>query len=411
MAMTTDESGAMLDEQALAQLSREHRLMAEIGEVIGQSLDVNEVYEGFAELVRTLIPFDRLAISILNLDEGTIRNAYVVGESIPGRGTGDVLPMGDHIKTMIETRTGFLSNLSGQEIRSFGQGYPSLLFVPLVANNEVVATLGFRSYTPNAYSDRDVSLALRVATQIGGAIRSSQLYDESRRVQQELARSNEDLQQFAYVASHDLQEPLRMVTSYVELLGRRYRGRLDDDADDFIGFVVDGAKRMQVLIDDLLAYSRVGTHAGPPELTSCQDAFDGATSNLEIAIKESGASVTHTDLPTIMGERSQLTQLFQNLIGNAIKFRGEDPPLVHIQADQKGEEWELAVSDNGIGVDPKHAERIFMIFQRLHSRAEYSGTGIGLAVCKRVVQRHGGRIWLEPNSPPGSRFVFTLPAA
>ena len=411
MSVTTDESGATLDEQALTQLAQEHRLMAEIGQVISQSLDVNDVYERFAELVQTLIPFDRLAISILNLEEGTIRNAYVVGESIPGRGTGDVIGIGDHMRPMIETRTGYLSNLSPQDILSLGQGYPSLLFVPLVANNEVVATLGFRSYTPNAYSERDVSLALRVATQIGGAIRNSQLYEQGRRAQEELARSNEDLQQFASVASHDLQEPLRMVTSYVELLGSRYRGKLDDDADDFIGFAVDGAKRMKVLIDDLLAYSRVGTHEGPFKLTSCEDAVDGATSNLEIAIEESRAAVTHTELPPIMGDLPQLTQLFQNLIGNAIKFRGEDPPRVHIQADRKGEEWEFAVSDNGIGVDPKHAERIFVIFQRLHGRSDYSGTGIGLAVCKKVVQRHGGAIWLEPNSPPGSRFVFTFPAA
>ena len=340
-----------------------------------------------------------------------MRNAYVVGESIPGRGTGDVIPIGDHVKALIETRTGYLSNLSPQDTLALGQGYRSLLFVPLIASNEVVATLGFRSYTTDAYSDSDVSLALRVATQIGGAIHSSQLYEQSRQAQEELARSNEDLQQFAYVASHDLQEPLRMVTSYVELLGRRYRGRLDDDADDFIGFAVDGAKRMQVLIDDLLAYSRVGTHAGPFEPTSCEDAVDGATSNLESSIKESGAAVTRAELPTVMGDRSQLTQLFQNLIGNAIKFRAEDPPRVKIQARKKDDEWEFAVSDNGIGVDPKHGERIFVIFQRLHGRAEYSGTGIGLAVCKKVVQRHGGGIWLEPNSPRGSKFVFTLPAA
>jgi len=227
----------------------------------------------------------------------------------------------------------------------------------------------------------------------------------------ELERSNAELEQFAYVASHDLREPLRMVASYVSLLARRYSDKLDGDALDFIAFAKDGARRMDRLILDLLDYSRIGRANRQPEPVSLSDSFDEARLNLEGVIADSHTSlIVPAQLPTVMGDRGELTRLFQNLLGNAIKYR--DParnPEIKISAHQKGGMWELSVSDNGIGIAPEYHEKVFGIFQRLHGRQEYEGTGIGLAICRKIVQHHGGRIWVETQQEPGARFVFTLP--
>ena len=226
---------------------------------------------------------------------------------------------------------------------------------------------------------------------------------------QDLARSNAELEQFAYVASHDLQEPLRMVKSYTQLLAKRYVGKLDADADEFIGYAADAATRMGVLISDLLTYSRVGRSGKEFEPVNCEQVLDQVLLNLQTGVEESGAQVTRDPMPTIVADGSQLTQLFQNLIGNAIKYRGEAAPEVHVGSRRANGEWSLYVRDNGMGIDPKHAERIFAIFQRLHTRAEYPGTGIGLALCKKIVERHGGRIWLESEPGKGATFRVTLP--
>jgi light-regulated signal transduction histidine kinase (bacteriophytochrome) len=226
---------------------------------------------------------------------------------------------------------------------------------------------------------------------------------------QELARSNAELEQFAYVASHDLQEPLRMVASYMQLLEARYKEKLDSDAREFIGFAVDGAKRMRVLIDDLLAYSRVATRGQPFQPTDCQKVLKTVLGNLGMAIQESSAHITHDPLPTVMGDSTQLAQLFQNLISNAIKFRRDAVPEVHLHAEPRGSLWCISVKDNGIGIEPNHFARIFQLFQRLHSRGTYPGTGIGLAICKKIVERHGGSIWVESQPGQGTTFFFTIP--
>jgi signal transduction histidine kinase len=226
---------------------------------------------------------------------------------------------------------------------------------------------------------------------------------------QELARSNSELEQFAYVASHDLQEPLRMVANYTQLLARRYKDKLDANAHEFIAFAVGGATRMQRLIHDLLDYSRVGTHGKPVVETDCSSALGQAIVNLHGMINESQAVVTSEDLPTLRVDGGQFVQLFQNLIGNAIKFRSQATPRVHISAEEKPDHWLLAVRDNGLGIEPQYAERIFIIFQRLHGYSEYPGTGIGLSICKKIVERHGGRIWVESEPGKGSNFFFTIP--
>jgi light-regulated signal transduction histidine kinase (bacteriophytochrome) len=225
-----------------------------------------------------------------------------------------------------------------------------------------------------------------------------------------LARSNAELEQFAYVASHDLQEPLRMVASYTQLLQRRYRGRLDDDADEFIAYAVDGATRMQQLIQDLLAYSRVGTRGRPFEPVDTAALVDGVLADLGARLAETGGVVERGDLPVVVADPLQLRQVFQNLIDNALKYHGADPPRVAIAAERAGAEWRFAVRDNGIGVAPEYVERVFGLFQRLHTQADYPGTGIGLALCQKIVARHGGRIWLESAPGRGATFFFTLPA-
>jgi PAS domain S-box-containing protein len=232
---------------------------------------------------------------------------------------------------------------------------------------------------------------------------------ELHRTMEELARSNTDLEQFAYVASHDLQEPLRAVAGMLQLLQQRYAGQLDQRADEFIQHAVDGATRMQTLINDLLTFSRVATRGQPFQPTDCAVIVTDALANLAVAIRESSAVITQDPLPTLVADRTQLTQLWQNLIGNAIKFRGKETPVIHLGAERHREEWIFSMRDNGIGIESQYFERVFVIFQRLHTRQEYQGTGIGLAVCKKIVERHGGRIWVESELGRGSTFYFTIP--
>jgi light-regulated signal transduction histidine kinase (bacteriophytochrome) len=267
-----------------------------------------------------------------------------------------------------------------------------------------------------AKDDLEIQVAHRTAELRDVNIHLAVELDERRRAEQqlshyaeELARSNTELEQFAYVASHDLQEPLRMVASFTQLLAKRYQGKLDQDADEFIGYAVDGATRMQQLINDLLAYSRVGTRGKPFKSVDSNACLQEARNNLAKAVEESGASIIQDSLPLVLADAVQLMQLFQNLLGNAIKFRGARVPQIQVSAEKSDRNWVFSVKDNGIGIAPEQQERIFSIFQRLHQRSEYPGTGIGLAICKKIVERHGGQIWVKSKVGKGSTFYFTIP--
>lgn len=305
--------------------------------------------------------------------------------------------------------------------------------IPIDAREEVEGALGrlmAGEVEPSAYDESMVitktgarriiawhnTVLANEAGQPIGVLRSGedvterkQLEREIARRAEELARSNTELEQFASIASHDLQEPLRMVASFLQLLEQRYKGKLDSDADDFIAYAVDGANRMQALINDLLTYSRVDTQGKPPEPTDCNEVLNRVLINLRVVIEESGAVVSRDELPVIMADDVQIGQVFQNLVGNAIKFRSDEPLRIHVGVKRKNGYWLFSVDDNGVGIDQQYADRIFRIFQRLHTREEYPGTGIGLAVCKRIVERHGGHIWLKAKSGRGSTFCFTIP--
>lgn len=232
---------------------------------------------------------------------------------------------------------------------------------------------------------------------------------ERKKMELELQRSNAELEEFAYVASHDLQEPLRAVAGMVQLLQQRYQGKLDERADEYIGHTVEASTRMQNLINDLLKYSRVEQFGKPLAETDLERCLKNALANLQVSMQESNAQITHTPLPIVKADAAQLTQVLQNLIGNAIKFRGAGPLHIHIGAKKIKHNWQFEVSDNGIGIEPQYFERIFRVFQRLHTRREYPGTGIGLSLCKKIIERHGGQIWLESQPGAGSTFYFTLP--
>ncbi|HEX5746665.1 MAG TPA: PAS domain-containing protein [Archangium sp.] len=286
-------------------------------------------------------------------------------------------------------------------------GLVSFLGAPLLVRGQLVGVLAV--YGQTSLEEETLATLATVADAVAQGLERRRAEFSLQEHARELARSNEELQQFAYVASHDLQEPLRMVASYTQLLARRYQGKLDSDADEFISYAVDGVNRMQRLIQDLLAWSRVGTRGHEFKPLDSGQALNKALANLKTLMEETGATLIQGKLPQVMADETQLTQLFQNLVGNALKFHGETPPRVLVEAELQGTEWRFTVEDNGIGIEPQYYERIFVIFQRLHGKEEYPGTGIGLAICKKIVERHGGRIGLDSQPGQGTTFWFTLP--
>jgi PAS domain S-box-containing protein len=363
---------------------------------------------------RRLFEAARDGILILDADTGEIKDVNPFLSDLLDFSRADLL--GKKLWEIGPLQDALLSKTSFEDLQS--KGYVRYEHLPLESRNGKRIEVEFVS---NVYSVnqlkviqcniRDITERKRAEEALEKRTRELTYSQEAlEQKAQELTRSNIELQQFAYVASHDLQEPLRTMASFAQLLQKRYQGKLDANADDFIHFIVDGATRMQGLIQDLLAYSRVGSRGKDFVPTDCTTVFDRAVANLQTAVTESGAVVTHDPLPTVPCDGAQLIQVFQNLVGNSIKFHDSQVPRVHVAAEQRPSEWVFSVKDNGIGIDPQYAHRIFEVFQRLHNRAEYPGSGIGLAIAKKVVERHGGRIWVESQPHQGASFFFTLPA-
>lgn len=313
----------------------------------------------------------------------------------------------------IRRRETFIENNYGGGPREKGlpQGHlpmENFMGVPIIREDEVVCLVCLAG-KPGGFDGDDELMVESFATGYWLLLERQQMEVDLEEQARQLERSNTELQQFAYVASHDLQEPLRMVSSYVQLLNRRYGDKLDQDAKEFIGFAVDGAERMRMLIQDLLAFSRVTTKGLPLEPTDSGRVLELALNNLQMIIGENGAKVEKGEMPEILADQGQLVQVFQNLVQNAIKFHGPQPPVVRVGAEERDGEWLFSVSDNGVGIEEQYFERIFIIYQRLHSKTEYGGTGIGLALVKKIVERHGGRIWVESTPGKGSTFYFTIP--
>ncbi|WNG23628.1 PAS domain-containing protein [Cystobacter fuscus] len=411
---SAEESSRRLEsEQRTRQLEALH---ARVSEVLSQEVPPERMMQECAEVMTRCLPMFPLSqLWAWDREAKVLRLKGHAGPSIPPSIQTDRLELGQGVAGRVGQSRQLLHSNDALRHPSMArardwleaQGLTSFVGIALQVRGQLVGVFTLFGMQPLEEETLITLSTVAEALSQGLERRRAELALQAHAT--ELARSNEELQQFAYVASHDLQEPLRMVASFTQLLARRYKGRLDSDADEFIAFAVDGVTRMQRLIQDLLAYSRVGTKGHEFKPVEAGQALDKALANLKTLVDETGASITQGPLPRVMADESQLTQLFQNLVGNSLKFRGPKPPRIRVDAERQGDSWRFTVSDNGIGIEPQYFERIFIIFQRLHNKEDYPGTGIGLAICKKIVERHGGRIGLESHPGQGTVFWFTLP--
>jgi signal transduction histidine kinase len=409
-------------EGRIAERSRELSGLYAAMTPLAQTGSIHTVFEKIIQRLVAVTGSDAAAIRLLDKDKKCL--FYIAHHGFPPdylTANRDGLGSGSTATVALGGKPFFSPDISSDSRRhrkrQVDYGFFSCALLPLAVKDEVRGIIQLSSRRRGYFSADQKEYLMAIARLMGIVMENSELLHSSLRyaeqLQQangELERSNSELQQFAYVASHDLQEPLRMITGYTQLLAKRYSDKLDENAAEFIGYAVDGAKRMQGLINDLLAYSRAGTRSKPFVVADCENILAATLMSLKVAIQESGATVTHDPLPSIMCDESQVGQLFQNLIGNGIKYRDSRPPQIHVSCRRRGSDWLFSVKDNGIGIDPCYAERIFVIFQRLHTRDQYAGNGIGLAVCKKIVERHGGKIWVKSEVGQGSVFYFTVPA-
>ncbi|MEH2376345.1 GAF domain-containing protein [Nostoc sp.] len=429
----TDITDRKLVEEELKRQNLRSQLFAEITLKIRESLQIDKILQTAVTEVQKLLQADRVLIFQLWPDgSGTVvQEAVLPGwPVILGRNLLDTCFKEDYLERYRQGRVSTIQDIEAANIhpchREFLAEFAirASLIVPILVRDDIWGLLlAHQCAAPRQWNNFETELLQQLANQIGIALSQAQLLEKETQQSQELALSNAELEQFAYVASHDLQEPLRMVTSYLQLLDQRYKNQLDANADQFITYAVDGARRMQTLINDLLNYSRLSSRRQPFIPVDCSVVLEQAIANLQLAIADSKAVVTHDPLPEVMADATQLTQVFQNLIANAIKFCRHQQPRIHIGVAKPGvnldgeslnvipsaDEWLFWVRDNAIGLESQYAERIFIIFQRLHGRGKYPGTGIGLAICKKIIERHGGRIWVESKPDQGSTFYFTIP--
>jgi PAS domain S-box-containing protein len=432
---------------------RQAKLSTEIAQKIRASLELEQIFQTTVEGVQQLFEVDRVLIFRLAADgSGVVIEERVIPGylSVFGSKIFDPCFITTHYERYKQGRISAVNDITNAGFQAcyidFLEqfGIKATVTVPIHLRDELWGLLiVHHCQSPRIWQDREIESMSQLANQIGIAISQAQSLLHERQQRQELVRSNAELDRFAYVCSHDLQEPLRMVTSYLQLLSNRYQGKLDADADEFISYAVDGAGRMQALIQGLLGYARLSSRIKPFSIVECDRVLADAISNLQVAIRESKATITSEPLPTVWGDPTQLTQLFQNLIANGIKFRGDIPPQIQIRVRElsgvasvrkqtlqqeqltfpasselsaiisgdlasPSSAWCFTVEDNGIGIEAEYLDRIFGIFQRLHPRTTYPGTGIGLAICQKIVERHGGKIWAESTPTQGSIFYFII---
>ncbi|MEH2023614.1 GAF domain-containing protein [Nostoc sp.] len=420
----TDITDRKRADEELKRQNLRSQLFAEITLKIRESLQIDEILQTTVTEVQKLLQADRVLIFRLETEgSGTVvQEAVLPGwPVILGENIFDPCFKEEYIERYRHGRVSAIEDIEAAHIqpchRKFLQQFAvrANLVVPILVRDSIWGLLlAHQCAAPRQWNQFETDLLQQLANQIGIALSQAQLLEKETQQSQELTRSNAELEQFAYVASHDLQEPLRMVTSYLQLLERRYKNKLDANADQFITYAVDGARQMQTLINDLLNYSRVSTRGQPFVPVDCSAVLEQVLANLRVAIADSRAVVTYDSLPEVIADATQLIQVFQNLIANAIKFCRYQQPRIHIGVGsnsplQYENEYLFWVRDNGIGLESQYAERIFIIFQRLHGRDKYPGTGIGLAICKKIIERHGGRIWVESKPGQGSTFYFTIP--
>lgn len=411
--LAIEEGARKAAEEAKEREARLAALRLEVSTALGQAGDLRRMLGSCCEALVRHLDVALARLWTLNPETQVLELQASVGTATHLDGEHARIPVGERrIGLIAQEGRPYLTNDLVQDPQlgdaAWAAAHKLTAFAgcPLLVDGRCIGVVAM--FAQHEQSESTLSAVSLVADAIAQGIvrKQTELALEERA--RELARSNQELERFAYVASHDLQEPLRMVASYTQLLGRRYKGKLDTDADEFIAFAVDGVTRMQALINDLLTFSRVGTQGGALLPLDLGTALAAALINLRAAIESSGAVVTTDALPTVVANERQMVQLFQNLIGNAIKFHGPEAPRIHVGAEEHAGEWQLTVRDNGIGIDPAFWNRLFVVFARLHNRSEYEGNGIGLAICKKIIERHGGRIWLQSQPGRGTTFFFTL---
>ena len=415
LTVQRDMTARKLAEQDLLRRSQEMATLFSVANILAQTEHFEEKVAHVLETLAQISQADSVTLRVPDDNELGLKAVASAGPAVQDSPTG-VLSYTDSVSGTAyqHGEPVIVNDYTAHPLASplgINRGVKSLAALPVKNAGQTIGLVIIYSRVPDFFTQERIRFLTTVVGGLGTLLDNARLYEELEYRAEELARSNAELEQFAYVASHDLQEPLRMVSSYVQILAEDYKGELDENADRFIGYAVDGANRMKGLIDGLLAFSRVGTQGEPFEATDCNLILEQVINGLEETIEDSGASLSQERLPTVNADPIQLSQVFQNLISNALKFSGEGSPNVHISAEQRPEDWVFSVQDNGIGIAERHYERIFKMFQRLHHRSEYEGSGIGLALCHKIVQRHGGQIWVKSKVGEGATFYFSIPKA